>query len=268
MSNCIVTEGALRQALCAGQITAALQPVVHAPDGMLNGLEVLARWNLPDGSVISPDAFIAQATRSGQEAAITRELMVKVSPVVCQLASSLKHPLIVGFNAGPGCLANPSFEEACSRFINTCHKDGVILAIEITEREPLTPALLPYLSRLRALGAKIVLDDLGAGYATVDVFPELVPEVVKLDRALTALAGAGDPEGRLACLLGAVQRFGATILAEGVETYREFNWLYGHGVRLFQGYLFGKPITLGDHDNIIHTEFLNFKKKYELSYAE
>jgi EAL domain-containing protein (putative c-di-GMP-specific phosphodiesterase class I) len=243
LSSFLVTEGALRQALCAGNITPAVQPVVRAPDNSTIGIEMLARWFLADGYAVSPDAFIAQATRSRLEVAIARALMKKTAPVACRMAQSLGQPLVVGVNAGATCLTDPAFASACAAFISSNHYSDVSLAVEITEREPLTPSLLPAIGQLRAMGVKIVLDDFGMGYATADVLPWLLPDLVKLDRSLTILAGAGDAEGKLTGALETLNNHGMTILAEGVETCKEYDWLYARGIRLFQGYLFGRPVS-------------------------
>lgn len=253
MSGFLVTEGALRQALCAGYITPALQPIVRAPEGRTTGIEMLARWFLADGCAVPPDAFIAQASRSGLETAIARTLMEKTAPVACRLAQSLNQPLVVGVNAGPTCLTDPAFAVACAAFISACDNADVSLAVEITEREPLTPALMPALGQLRAMGLKIVLDDFGIGYATADVLPWLLPDLVKLDRSLTMLSGAGDPDGKLTDTLETLNFHGMTILAEGVETHKEYDWLYTNGIRLFQGYLFGRPISPEKLSNSIRT---------------
>lgn len=243
VSSFLVTEGALRQALCAGHITPVVQPVVRAPEGTTKGVEILARWFLSDGFAVPPNAFIAQATRSGLEAIIARALMEKTAPAACRMAQSMSHQLIVGVNAGPTCLADPVFLTACAAFISASHYTNVGLAVEITEREPLTSSLVPFIGRLRAMGVKIVLDDFGTGYATTDVLPWLLPDLVKLDRSLTMLAGAGDPDGQLTGALETLNHHGMTVLAEGVETRKEYDWLYARGIRFFQGYLFGRPVS-------------------------
>lgn len=258
MSDYLITEGALRRALCSGQITPAIQPIVRAPDGIIKGVEVLARWYLPDGRAIPPDKFILQASRSRLEVKIVQVLMEKMIPAIRSLVKYLGRPLIVGFNAGPGCIIDPAFESVCASFLSVCNDVDVTLAIEITEREPLTPYILPSLMRLRDLGIKVVLDDFGSGYATGDVLPWLSPDVVKLDRVLTALGGVDDPCGWLNKNLKILQHHDIEIVAEGVETIQEYRWLDAQGVRLFQGYLFSKPLTIGDI-----TETVRFSRNKE-----
>lgn len=131
-----MTEGALRQALCAGYITPVVQPIVSAPEGNTVGVEMLARWFLADGCAVPPDAFIAQARRSGLETAIARTLMKKMAPAAHWMAKSPGHPLVIGVNAGSVCLTDPVFEVACAAFKSDCLNANVGLAVEITEREP------------------------------------------------------------------------------------------------------------------------------------
>lgn len=245
MKGFTVTDLALHQALFTGQIMPAFQPVVHMPDGILIGLEVLARWYLPDGHSVSPEVFIPFATLNGLEPTITQALMAQSAPVVCSLAATLCHPLTVGFNAGPACLTTPDFLTACEMFTNICRNKNVCLAVEITERDPLMPTLCSSLKRLHDTGVKTVLDDYGSGFATAENLDWISPDIVKLDRSLTALAGINDPDGRLDDALRTINTYkGVKIVAEGVESIQEYDWLYGRGIRLFQGYLFSQPVSL------------------------
>lgn len=245
MSIFNITKEGLRQALCMGNIQPAFQPIITVSEknsASLSGLEVLARWHMQNGSVIPAHEFIAQAVRSGIEMELAQTMMEKSAPVVRKLAEDSGRSLVVGVNSGPVCLAHPLFEEACALFISACRGVDVSLALEITEQEPLMESLVPVLERLRELGIKIVLDDFGTGFATDKVLPWLKPDIVKLDRSLTMLAQGGDPLGRLSAALETICNHDATVLAEGVETYEAYDWLYTSGVRLYQGYLFGRPV--------------------------
>ncbi len=246
MSSFNITEGRLRQALCMGHIKPAFQPVYtfrERRSASLCGVEVLARWHMQDGYEIPAHEFIAQAVRSGMEQKLSQVMIETSAPIVRRLAEDSGCSLVVGINSGPVCLTHPLFEDACAHFISACQGVDVSLALEITEREPLLESLVPVLERLRKLEIKIVLDDFGTGFANDKVLPWLKPDIIKLDRSLTMLAQGGDPSGRLTATLETICNHGATVLAEGVETYEEYDWLYTSGVRLFQGYLFGRPVS-------------------------
>lgn len=242
MTGVTFTDAQLTRAVAEQDILPAFQPVVRLADGVITGTEVLARWRLPDGRAVPPDAFIPRAEALGLMVALTAGLMARVSGLLRARAPALSGPLTVGFNAGPSCLVSPAFGGVCSDFMAAFPAGNVRLAVEVTEREPLTAALKEPLSGLRAAGVTVVLDDYGTGYATEDVLDLIRPDVVKTDRSLTRLAGEGDPAGRLGrCLAGLRARPGVRILAEGVETEAELFWLRGRGVSLVQGYLTGRP---------------------------
>lgn len=245
MTGIIFTDAQLARAVAEQDITPAFQPVVRLADGGITGTEVLARWQLPDGRAVPPDAFIPRAEALGLMVTLTAGLMTRVSGLLRARTPALSGPLTVGFNAGPSCLVSPVFERGCRDFMAAFPAGNVRLAVEVTEREPLTAALAAPLFRLKAAGVTVVLDDYGTGYATEDALDLIQPGVVKTDRSLTRLSGVGDPEGRLErCLKRLRARPGLQILAEGVETEEELKWLRSRGVSLVQGYLFGRPASL------------------------
>lgn len=232
----------LREAIDAGDIIPVFQPVVCTDDGRIAGVEVLARWYRADGSAVPPEAFIARAERCGLILPLTLKLMARVRQLLTAYSPRLPHPFTVGINAGPSCLREPDFTEACRRFSTAFAPNIVQLAVEVTEHEPLTADLIPALTELRVTGAILVLDDYGTGFADVEALDIIRPDIVKLDRSLTRLAGEGDPDGRLSeCLALLGRRPEMRVLAEGVETEAERHWLCEKGIHLAQGYYYASP---------------------------
>lgn len=236
----------LRKAIIDGDISPVLQPIISLKDGQILGAEVLARWYVSEGISIPPDAFIPQAEALGLIVPLTTGLMSRVKDALLSFCSLERKSfgLKIGFNASPECLMSGAFERECLHFMNDFRGTGIELTIELTERDPITDKLTPYLRRLRAAGVTIALDDYGTGYATADVLDIVTPCIVKTDRSLTCLAGTGDPQNmlknNLSYLLGYPE---IKVLAEGVETADEANWLYTHGITLAQGYAFGSPMS-------------------------
>lgn len=242
MTGLTFTDAALVRAVVEQDILPAFQPVVRLADGVITGTEVLARWRHADGTAVAPDAFIPRAEALGLMVPLTTGLMARVRGMLRARTPVLSGVLTVGFNAGPSCLTSEAFARGCREFMAGFPAGNVRLAVEVTEREPLTAALSGPLEGLRASGVKVVLDDYGSGYATQGVLDIIRPDVVKTDRSLTRRAGEGDPEGELSRSLAVLRgRPGVEILAEGVETEAELAWLRGRGVTLVQGYLTGRP---------------------------
>ena len=118
------------------------------------------------------------------------------------------------------------------------------VVLEITERASLatSPELTDRLARLRALGFRIAVDDIGAGYSGLTSFTELMPEVVKIDMSLVRDVHVSALKQRtIAALCRLCHEVGALVVGEGVETVEERDCLVGLGCDLLQGYLIGRP---------------------------
>jgi EAL domain-containing protein (putative c-di-GMP-specific phosphodiesterase class I) len=121
------------------------------------------------------------------------------------------------------------------------------VVLEITERAALAEIseVQRRMARLRAMGFRIALDDLGAGYAGLTNFTELRPEIVKLDQTLVRGIDSDSVKRRLvASLVGVCRDIGTVVVAEGIETPAERDVLVDAGCDLLQGYLLGRPARL------------------------
>jgi EAL domain-containing protein (putative c-di-GMP-specific phosphodiesterase class I) len=118
------------------------------------------------------------------------------------------------------------------------------IVLEITERTPLEeiPDVLARIGRLRAMGYRIALDDLGAGYAGLSTFAQLEPEVVKLDMALVRQVEKSRTKRHIiASMVQLCEKLNIHVIAEGIETIAERDVLLALGCQLLQGYYFGRP---------------------------
>ena len=104
-----------------------------------------------------------------------------------------------------------------------------------------------HIERLRALGAAIALDDFGTGFSSLSYLRDLPVDVLKIDRSfLSALSEADANMTILEGIIGLARGLGVEMVAEGVETPAQFEWLRAKGCRTFQGYLFGRPVPASD----------------------
>ena len=119
------------------------------------------------------------------------------------------------------------------------------MVLEVTERASLEQVgdVQGAMARLRKLGYRIAVDDLGAGYAGLSSFSQLEPDVVKLDMSLIRDIDASKRKTSIVRSMIAVcaRDLGTKVVCEGVETEAEHNTLQGIGATLLQGYLFGRP---------------------------
>lgn len=229
------------------RITLVFQPIVDLAGGSVAGYEALARFpperslstvGADDGTVDGPpDRWFAVADKLG----VGAELEACVVRAVLAVRGSLPAGRFVTVNVSPHLLHQPPLTNA---FAAAGSLAGVV--IELTEHLPVDDLqrLDEVLSRLRAAGAAIALDDAGSGYSGLQQLALVRPDIVKLDRSLVEFADRDEAKLALAELLGIYAgRLDACLLVEGVERLEELAAFLRLGVPLAQGWLFGAGTT-------------------------
>ena len=228
------TRERVRTVLDRGQFHMVFQPIVSAVDGTLLGAEALARFDTPDN--LPPDRWFQDAHDVG----LADELELQAVVAALIAATQLPDGVYVSINVSPWTLAKP-------QLLQTLRSGPVPLdriVIEVTEHDEVADYadLAHAVRELRAAGARIAVDDAGAGYSSFRHILSLAPEFIKLDRSL--ISGLDEDPARRA-LTAAVVMFAlemqSTVVAEGIETAHEFNVAQSLGIDAAQGYLFGRP---------------------------
>jgi EAL domain-containing protein (putative c-di-GMP-specific phosphodiesterase class I) len=210
------------------------QPMIELESNDCVAYEALTRFPA-DGSLTTRDWFVA-AHNEGTGAAL--ELRA--------IASALTHldeippAAALAINVSPQVAVTTEFFELVAPF---AHR----LIVELTEHDPVDDyeSLTIALDALRTLGARVAVDDVGAGFASLRHILRLAPDIVKLDLSLTS-ALADDPRARAltAALVEFAAQTGAAIAAEGIETPLQLALLQELGIEQGQGYLLGRPSPL------------------------
>lgn len=214
-----------------GALRAAVQPIVRLADGEVIGYEALARATDPyvDGA---PDAWFARAGIEGWDAQLEGACLLAAAAI-----GTPPEDRLLFVNVLPRHLACP--EVLAVRDLLPAR-----VVLELTEQEAIADvdAVRADLEEWTGRGARVALDDVGAGYAGLQQVVHLQPEFLKLDRSLiVGIDGDRVRQAMVASLLGFAGEVGTTIIAEGVETTAELRWLRDAGVHLAQGYLLARP---------------------------
>jgi EAL domain-containing protein (putative c-di-GMP-specific phosphodiesterase class I) len=225
-------ETAVRHILATGAVESVVQPVVRLKDGVTVAYEALARF---DRSVFAtPDRAFAAAEACG----LGLDLELLALSKALERQKELPAGIWLGLNLSAATVAHPRTQEFLLR------QDGANLGVEITEHTPiddyeqLNAALRP----LRTAGINIVVDDAGAGFASLSHILQLRPDTIKLDISLVRGIDADPVRRALArSLVGFAHEIGAALIAEGVETEAERSTLSALGAVYGQGYLWGRP---------------------------
>ncbi|KML24097.1 hypothetical protein VL10_09210 [Leclercia adecarboxylata] len=252
----------LSKAISRGDIIPWYQPVVSA-EGDIYGVEVLARWKPANGILIPPDVFIPLAEKSGLIIPLTRLLMEKVVKDLSPVIGRLHQPFHIGFNISAAHLkVREVTVEDFKRFLSF-FPDGTVQTIaEITEREPFeqSPALSEFLCDLQNQGIQIALDDFGTGYSNLGYLNTLPIDYIKIDRSFVSRLTEEEGTDKLVeCVIGMAQTLNMGIVAEGVETEYQADWLRKHNVTLLQGYYYSRPLPIHEFIRSIVLQKHNFR---------
>lgn len=246
LNKSLAPEDTLRRAIAHGEIVPFYQPVVNGREGTLRGVEVLARWKHPRAGYISPASFIPIAEKSGLIIPLTQSLMAQVAENMNAITSKLPEGFHVGINFSASHITSPTFVEECLKFRNSFHRKDLNLVIEVTEREPLhvDEALVQRLNILHENGFVIALDDFGTGYSGLSYLHDLHIDYIKVDQSFVARVNA-DPDSTriLDCVLDLARKLSLSIVAEGVETKEQLDYLNQNNITFLQGYYFYKPVA-------------------------
>jgi EAL domain-containing protein (putative c-di-GMP-specific phosphodiesterase class I)/DNA-binding NarL/FixJ family response regulator len=210
----------------------AYQPIIDARTGAVFGIEALMRSDEP--SLPGPEHVLDAARRLSR----LPELGRRIRALVGGRAATTAHTIFV--NLHPDDLGDPDLVDPAAAL--SAHAGRVVL--EVTERASLhgSPALGIQLDKLRGLGFRIAVDDIGAGYSGLSSFADLMPEIVKIDMSLVRDVHTSPIKRRtIRSLCDLCRDTGVLVVAEGVESPAERDCLIDLGCDLLQGYLIARP---------------------------
>ena len=239
-------EQALRGALERGELAVHFQPIIDLHTGELDGFEALMRWHSPELGTVPPIEFIPIAEETGMIVEMGSWLLRESArQLAAWLAERDPHApaLHVSVNVAVRQLRVGSLVALVDDVLQETGLPASALWLEITESgvmEDIETALLT-LNALRALGITLCIDDFGTGYSSLSYLHRLPVGIVKIDRSFVDGVGEdGTNEPIVRAVLAMTRAMGQRVVAEGVETAVQRDWLRAQGCELAQGWLYGK----------------------------
>jgi EAL domain-containing protein (putative c-di-GMP-specific phosphodiesterase class I) len=238
---------ALRRAVERHEITLAYQPKVALSDGHVTGMEALARWTHPQWGPVSPGEFIPLAEDAGLIAELGRWVLAQALRDAVAWNAHGPAPLPVAVNLSASQFAGGELLAQVRQALQDSGAPPGLLELELTEsmvmRDPDEAVRL--LGALRALGVRISIDDFGTGHSSLAYLKRLPLDAVKLDRSFVCDLPA---DGHDAAITGGVialaHQLHLQVVAEGVETPAQAEFLGQAGCDQAQGYLFSRPVPV------------------------
>ena len=243
----------LRHALEGRQLELHFQPIRDASTGAVCAAEALLRWTEPETGPVRPDEFIPIAEDSGLILSIGEWVLRTACAQMSTWQSEGFEAIRVAVNVSTHQLRQPGWPKVVARVLEETGLSPAQLELELTESAILEheDATIRALAELHEMGVGLALDDFGTGYSSLSSLRRFPIERVKIDRSFVADITADPDDAALTtAILSMAQSLQLRVVAEGVETLEQAEFLRARGCHELQGFLFSRPVPA--------VEFLRF----------
>ncbi len=232
----------LALALEQGQLQMHFQPQVDGAARVV-GAELLMRWQRPDGSWVAPDVFIPIAEQSGLIGRLGHWAMRQACDAVVALQAA-GHPLALSVNVSPVQFRQADFVEQVCQTLEASGAPPHLLILEVTEGLLIEKfdETIARMHQLASLGLRFSIDDFGTGYSSLAYLRRMPLYELKIDRSfINDTPGDADGVAIVQSILAMARHLRLRVVAEGVETQEQADFLAANACDCLQGYLFGRP---------------------------
>lgn len=235
-------EARLRHALANGEFSLDYQPIIDLRSGKPAGFEALLRWR-SEGQLMRPDLFIPIAEDSGQ----IGEIGAWVLHEACRFAAGLPTPLLIHVNCSALQFENDQLVSEVESALHLSGLSAARLCLELTEGIMLNgnDQQIARVNKIKALGVSISIDDYGTGYSSLLYLKRYAPASLKIDKAfISDLESNPNSAAIVTTTLAMAAALGIEVVAEGVETQAQADFLQRAGCQYGQGYVFSRPLAV------------------------
>lgn len=247
-------EGDLRLALEHQQFELHYQPQVNLHTGRINGMEALVRWQHPTFGMVAPGRFIGLAEETG----LIVPLGAWVMRTACRQAKAWLDAglgeLRVAVNLSARQFGQKDLVKSIANILQECGLPPHCLEIELTESMIMTDVehAIGVLRDLAKLGVQISVDDFGTGYSSLSYLKRLPIDVLKIDQSFVRdISVDPDDAAIVATIISLAHSLRLQVIAEGVETAEQLEFLRRHGCDAMQGYYFSRPVPAGQFEEML-----------------
>ncbi|MFB1082257.1 EAL domain-containing protein [Jeotgalibacillus sp. JSM ZJ347] len=259
VSRDLIIQQELKKVIERGELEFVFQPQVDSTKNWITGVEVLTRWDHPVLGVVSPAEFIPIAETSGMMEKLTRYQLESCLKQFSTWKKNFKFDGIIAFNISSGLFRNKNFIAFLEQVIYEFNIPFHQIELEITENIQLFShqESVRTLERLRDLGIRVAIDDFGTGYSTLSYLNQFPVDKIKIDKHFTDQILTDERgEAILVSIIKLANSLNLDVLAEGVETDDQRNFLQMNGCNDMQGYYFFKPLTIEQCEEFYYKKVL------------
>jgi diguanylate cyclase (GGDEF)-like protein/PAS domain S-box-containing protein len=248
-------ESQLRRALERNQFEVYYQPQMSLITGDIIGAEALIRWNHPDLGLVSPAKFIPVAEETGLIVPIGEWVLRQAALQATQWINEGYAMQWISVNVSGVQVMRGSFADTVYGILIETDCKPNILELEITESTVMqnTEFVIDTFDRIRKLGVRLAIDDFGTGYSSLSILKRLPLDKIKIDQSFVRGLPHDQDDAAIANAINAMaSSLGFAVIAEGVETLAQAEFLKNMGCKEAQGYLYSKPVTTTEFSNLLN----------------
>ncbi|MGF6112294.1 EAL domain-containing protein [Pseudomonas sp. ADAK2] len=239
-------ESGIRLALERNEFVLHYQPKIDLSSGQVVGAEALIRWKKPGQGWVYPSDFIAVAEDSGLIVPLTKWVMAQACRQACIWKTAGLPKICISVNVSAIDFRQRDFVESIELILKQTGMDPTLLELEITEGVLMqnVDATVTALNRIKALGVRLAIDDFGTGYSSLSYLRRFPIDVLKIDQSfIRGLSRDSSDAALVSAIISLGKSLKLTVIAEGIETLEQLDFLKAHHCEEGQGYYFSKAVA-------------------------
>ena len=243
-------DARLRLALEQDELELWYQPIIDLTTGRDVGAEALIRWRHPEQGLLSPARFLAVAEDVGLAIPFSEWVIRRACSQAAGFRTPSGRPLYVNVNVPAAHIKHPGFVAFVQRALNEHGLAPLALGIEIVESTLLDEPekCSAALAELIALGVRVAIDDFGTGYSSLSYLRDFPASTLKIDRSFVMnVPGSSRDNGITRAIIAMGHGLGLSLVAEGIETQEQLQFMTQSGCDYAQGYLIARPLAHPDY---------------------
>jgi diguanylate cyclase (GGDEF)-like protein len=254
IDNRVQLESDLHQAIALKQFELYYQPKVHTNSGVVRSAEALIRWMHPQRGVITPDAFIPLAEDCGLIGAIGQWVVKEACRQARVWCDAGLAPMRVSVNLSPSQFRGSGLIHSIRRALDEAGLEPQYLEVELTESAVMSDPeeSIEILEQLSAMGVLVSVDDFGTGYSSMSYLRRLPIDKLKIDRVfINEIVSRPEDASIVRAIVSLAHSLRLKVVAEGVETPAQLDFLKAVGCDEYQGYHFSRPLPSREFERVV-----------------
>lgn len=255
-NNRMMIEQDISVAISENQLSLYLQPIIELSTGKLRGFEALIRWHHPELGLIMPGNFIPEIEDSDATIDVGNFVINTGLNIIKRMQAIGWNDLYLSVNISAKHWLAPGLTELISNSLTQYDVSPSSLVLELTEESVIAIDQIDQarevFQSLKALGVKVAIDDFGTGYSSLNYLKNLPFDIVKIDRSFTKGVKENSVDPHIVnTMVDLAHNLELRVIAEGIETEEQAEFMKNAGCELCQGFLYSKPITEEEVSDII-----------------